>query len=198
MPGAMAELNAVGDVVLTDARAMRALAGASRLALHDALRRSGPATVDDLAGLMGLQPRDVSEDLAALEEVGLVERRTSAAGSEQATWAVIGRGVFFEIPDDDEGQSAARELSNAMLLQYVDLPRSWVRDHEPHLTRSWARAAGLLNVRLLLTAEELRDLQSTLEGVLEPFLTRPVAPPDASQVRILSYFMPEVSERERR
>jgi DNA-binding transcriptional ArsR family regulator len=192
----MAELNAVGDVVLTDARAMRALADASRLALHDVLRRSGPATVGDLAELMGSHPREISQDLAALEEVGLVEQRTPAAGSAQATWAAIGRGVFFEIPDDDEGQSAARQLSNAMLLQYVELPRSWVRDHEPHLTLSWARAAGLLNVRLLLTPDELRALQSTLEDVLEPYLTRPAPPPDASHVRILGYFMPEVSEPE--
>jgi hypothetical protein len=47
----MPEVNLVGDVVLTDPRAMRVLADASRLALHDLLRPHGPATADELAPL---------------------------------------------------------------------------------------------------------------------------------------------------
>jgi DNA-binding transcriptional ArsR family regulator len=187
------ELNAVGDVVLRDPRAMRALADAPRLALHDALRRGGPATIGDLTSPLGSQPREILEHLEALEEVGLVERRESGVESEEPKWAAIGRGIFFEIPEDAEGQSAARQLSNAMLLQYVDLPRRWVSDDEPRLAVAWARAAGLLNVRLLVNPDELRDIQVALEGLLEPYLTRQPddAPTGASHVRILSYFMPE-------
>jgi DNA-binding transcriptional ArsR family regulator len=194
----MTEVNAVGDVVLKDPRAMRALAHASRLTLHDALRRGGPATVRNLASLLGSTPRQITEHLEALEEVGLVGRREAGAGNEQK-WAAIGRGVFFEIPDDDEGQSAARQLSNTMLLQYVDVPRQWVNDVEPRLTLAWARAAGMLNARLLVTPDELRGIQSALEGVLEPYLARQPddAPRGASRVRLLSYFMPEAPLRER-
>ena len=170
---------------------MRALADSSRLALHDALRRSGPATVGELAGLSDSRPHEIEEHLSALEDVGLVERREPDVESGEPRWAAIGRGVYFEIPDDAEGQSAARELSNTMLLQYVDLPRSWVHDQEPQLTLEWARAVGLLNVRLRVTADELRALQAAIEDVLEPYLTRPAAPPDASHARILGYFMPE-------
>jgi DNA-binding transcriptional ArsR family regulator len=193
------ELNAVGDVILTDPRAMRALADGSRLALQDALRRRGTATVGDLAALLDLEPREIVQHLEALEEVGLVECHERGVEKEQTTWAAIGKGIFFEIPEGADGQDAARQLSNTMLLQYVDLPRRWVSDDEPHLTLEWARAAGLLNARILATPEELRDIQAEFERVLEPYLTRQTddASEDASHVRLLSYFMPEASRRGR-
>jgi DNA-binding transcriptional ArsR family regulator len=194
----MTELNAVGDIILREPRAMRALADGSRLALHDALRRSGPATVSDLASLLGSHSRQIREHLEALEEVGLVERGETGVENEQTTWAVVGKGLFFEIPEDAEGQSAARHLSNAMFLHYVDLPRQWVSDDEPRLTLEWARATGLLNVRVLLTPDELRDIQAEFERVLEPYLTRRAddAQGGGSHVRLLSYFMPEASQRD--
>jgi hypothetical protein len=83
-----------------------------------------------------------------------------------------------------------------MLLRYVDLPRRWVAEDEPRLALDWARAAGLFNARVTLTPDELRGLQEGLERLLEPLLTREPAdrPAEASQVRILGYFMPEAPE----
>ena len=80
-----------------------------------------------------------------------------------------------------------------MLLQYGDLPRRWVTDDEPQLPLEWARAAGLFNARLLVSPDELRHIQESLESVLERYLTRQpaAAPPGAAHVRLLSYFMPE-------
>jgi DNA-binding Lrp family transcriptional regulator len=194
----MTELNAVGDLVLTEPRAMLALADASRLTLHDALHRGGPATAGDLASRLGSQLPEILRRLETLEDAGLVERSEPKASNTQTVWSAVGKGIFFEIPEDTEGQSAARALSNTMFLQYVDLPRSWVSNDEPRLSLEWARAAGLLNVRLLVTSDELRDIQSVFEGVLEPYLTRRPddAPSGASRVRLLSYFMPELPQRD--
>ena len=50
----MPEVNLVGDVVLTDPRAMRVLADASRLALQYLFPPHGPATANDLAPLFEL------------------------------------------------------------------------------------------------------------------------------------------------
>jgi hypothetical protein len=188
----MAELNAVGDVVLTDPKAMRALASAERLALHDALRRRGAMAADDMAALLGLATGDVLDHVAALEEVGLVER-SEARSDGTDTWVAIGKGVYFEIPDDPEGQEAARSLSSVMLLQYAELPRRWVAEDEPRLPIAWARAAGMLHARVVVTPAELEDIQAALEGVLEPYLRRQPGnePGEARQARILSYFMPE-------
>jgi DNA-binding transcriptional ArsR family regulator len=173
----MPEVNSVGDLVLTEAGAMRALADPDRLALLDRLRRSGPATTAELG--------DVSEHLGELEHFGLLTR----SGDE---WSAVGKGFAFEIPDEPEGQAAGRALSKAMLLHYLDVPRKWVVDDEPELELEWVRAAGLLNARVALTAGELRHVQEGLERLLEPFLTREpdVVPAKARPVRILSYFLP--------
>jgi DNA-binding transcriptional ArsR family regulator len=182
----MPELNAVGDLVLTDPRAMRALADPFRLVLHDQLRRHGPATGAELAAHVDATEPAVEEHLRELEAVGLV-----TSGDR---WEAVGKGFVFEIPDEPEGQAAARELSRVMLLQYVDLPRRWVAEDEPRLELEWARAAGLFNARVAVTPDELRGLQEGLEQLLEPFLTRDPAPAEASHVRILGYFMPEAPE----
>jgi DNA-binding transcriptional ArsR family regulator len=184
----MPELNAVGDLVLTNPQAMRALADPVRLALHDRLRRQGPATAAELAPHVDATEPAVEEHLRKLEASGLV------TGGDR--WEAVGKGFVFEIPDEAEGQAAARELSRVMLLQYVDLPRRWVAEDEPRLALDWARAAGLFNARVTVTPDELRGLQEELEGFLEPFLTRELAdrPADASEVRILGYFLPEAPE----
>lgn len=177
----MPRLNQVGDLVLTDAGALRALADPARLAVLDRLRREGPATAAELFADVG--------DLRELARFGLVTSDDAA----EARWAAVGKGFVFEIPEDPEGQAAARELSNVMFLSSVDLPRRWVADDEPRLELDRARAAGLLNARVSATADELRDLQDALERLLEPLITRDVddLPAGAASARILSYFMPE-------
>jgi hypothetical protein len=173
------ETNAVGDLVLDEPEAMRVLADPARLALHDRLRREGPATADELGAAAQAQ-------LEELRRVGLVT-------CETGRWAAVGRGIVFEIPDDPEGQAAARELANVMLLNYADLPRRWVEETEPRLGLAWARASGLFNARVMMTPDELRELQEGLERLLEPLINRPpgLVPEDAASVRILGYFLPE-------
>jgi DNA-binding transcriptional ArsR family regulator len=180
----MTQVNSVGDLVLTDTKAMRALADPVRLALLDRLRREGPATAAELSS--SLQAGDTEGHLEALERFGLVTRQKNR-------WSAVAKGFVFEIPDDPEGQAAARKLSRVMMLNYVDLPRRWVADDEPRLTLDWARAAGLFNARLTVTPDELRGLQEGLERLIEPLITREAddGPDDAGRVRILAYFLPE-------
>jgi DNA-binding transcriptional ArsR family regulator len=181
----MTEINPVGDLVLTDPQAMRALAEPVRLTLVDHLRREGPATAAELSARVREEPEAVEAHLRELERFGFV-------AGEDGRWRAVGKGVFFEIPDDPEGQAAARRLSNVMLLHYVDVPRRWVAEDEPGLELDWARAAGLFNARVSVTADELRGIQEELERVLKPYLNRATGevPANAGRVRILSYFLP--------
>ena len=175
-------VNAVGDLVLTDPQAMRALAAPSRLAPLDRLRRGGPATSADLSAQSG--------ELEELERFGFVAR-TEVAGD--GGWKAVAKGFVFEIPDDPDGQAAARQLSNVMMERYVDLPRLWIADDEPRLELDWARAAGLFNARVTVTPDELRGLQDRLERLIEPFITREgdEVPAGARPARLLAYFLPE-------
>jgi DNA-binding transcriptional ArsR family regulator len=183
------EVNPVGDLVLTDPQAMRALADPLRLMLLDRLRRQGPATPGELSASLDTPPSSLEDHLRELEQFGLVSRE------EDGRWEAVAKGLVFEIPEDPEGQAAARELANVMLLQYADEPRRWVADVEPRLELEWVRASGLLNARVGLTPDELRGLQQDLERLLEPFLTRDPSdlPAEARRVRVLGYFLPDAS-----
>jgi predicted transcriptional regulator len=195
MPVDPARLNAVGDLVLTQPGELRALADPLRLNLFDLVRRHGPATSTELAQQTDQDPAVVEGQLRELQSVGLVE--AAAGNRDEVRWTTSVKGIYFEIPDDLEGQHAARKLSNVMLARYAALPTAWVREEEPKLELEWARAAGLFNARIDLTADELRRIQADLERLLEPFTTRSTEdmPADATAVRILAYFLPE-AERE--
>ncbi|HEX2304206.1 MAG TPA: hypothetical protein VHH57_11330 [Gaiella sp.] len=181
----MPRVNAVGDLVLTDAREFRALAEPLALTLTDRLRRDGPATTATLSHLLGAAEPELDRLLEELERVGIVARGDDG-------WRAVARGFVFEVPDDPDGQAAARGLANVMLLQYLDVPKHWVAEDEPRLDVDWARAAGLFNARVALTPDELRTVQEELEKLLAPYLTRAAddTPPDARNVRILAYFLP--------
>jgi DNA-binding transcriptional ArsR family regulator len=183
------EVNSVGDLVLTDPAAMRALADPFRLALLDRLRRQGPATAGELSSALESSPSSLEDHLRGLERFGFVSR------VDDDRWQAVAKGLVFEIPEDPEGQAAARQLANVMLLQYADEPRRWAAEAQPRLELDWVRASGLLNARVALTPDELRGLQDSLEQLLEPFLTRDAGdlPPQARRVRVLGYFLPDSS-----
>ncbi|TCO12839.1 helix-turn-helix protein [Kribbella steppae] len=179
------EVNEVGDMVLTEAAAMRALADPVRLALMDRLTRHGTATTAELAAHAGIEAEAASGHVEKLVEVGLVL-------SDGDGWRALGRGIYFEVPESGtkEVQVAARELANAMLLSNERLPRDWVEGTEPRLELEWARAAGLFNAGLSVTADELNTIQADLETLLTPYLNRTDPPADSRRVRILAYFLP--------
>jgi hypothetical protein len=174
-------VNEVGDLVLTDPRTLRALADPERLGLFDRLRREGPATAAELSS------RDSS--LEELEGLGL------ARHIGDGRWEALGKGFVFEVPDDPEGESAARQLSLTVMRSTGDLPERWIAEEEPRLEPEWAKASGLFNARVTLTAEELRGLQEGLERLVEPLISREqeLVPGDARPARILAYFLPEAA-----
>jgi len=183
------EINAVGDLVLTRASEFRALADPLALALNDRLRPTTVMQTSTLAAQVGAPDADVEARLARLEEAGIVRRDGDG-------WTAVAKGIVFEIPDaPPDAQVAARALTTTMLLQYTDAPRRWVDEAEPGLDVEWARAAGLFNAGVRLTAEELRAVQEELETLLAPYLTRGAddAPDDARRVRLLAYFLPDAA-----
>lgn len=180
-------MNSVGDLVLTEPRALLALASPSRLRIFDQLRRDGPVSAASLSTTLD---EDESSVQAALEEFA----QSGLASKAGTDWRAAGSGFVFEIPEDPEGQAAGRQLANAALLYHLNLPHRWLEDDEPRLPLEWLRAAGVFHSRVALTAQELRELQAGLERLLEPYSTRDAAPDDAKPVRILGYFMPEAHE----
>jgi predicted transcriptional regulator len=189
-------INSIGDLMLTDPQAMLALASPGRLTLLGQVRRNGPLTLAALSELTHAAQPGLLQHLETLELYGTVAR---IPGEQEDQWQAVAHGLYFEIPDDPQGQPAGRALSSAMFLEVADLPAQWVGHDEVRLSLDWVMAAGLFNARAMVTPSELRGLQVDLERLLEPFTTRPagLVPEGTAPVRALCFFMPEPRSGER-
>lgn len=192
--------NRLGDIEITDPKAMRALAHPVRLAILEHLQRHGPATATVLAPHVGATPSVTSWHLRHLAGFGLV--RDAEPGTDdrrdrrERRWQAVARGFRFEMPEDEtdeEGRSAAQMLSREMFLRSAELPARWSATVEPGLDPAWRRRAGLANTRVMVTAEEAAAIEDAIERVLAPYVTRDAAdrPAAARGVRMLRYTLPE-------
>ncbi len=193
--------NRLGDVEITDPKAMRALAHPVRLAILERLRRHGPATATQLAPEVGATPSVTSWHLRHLAGFGLVRDAEPGPDRRARRWEAVGRGFRFDVPDDpadQEGTSAARALSEQMFLRYADLPARWLADVEPGLEPTWRREAGLANTRVVVSVPELATILDAIEQVIEPYVTRdPQQRPDGSRaVRLMRYALPEAADED--
>ena len=184
----MPRVNELGDLEISDPRAMRALAHPVRLTIFERLQRHGPASVAELAADAGTTPSAAGRHLRQLAQHGLV------AGSD-GIWEAVGSGIHFEPADDDASQAAYRALARLLFLRADELPRRWMAEDEPRLDGDWLRVSGHSNARMTMTVEEAAELDAQMEKLLEPYVTRDSsdAPGDARRVRWLRYVMPEPS-----
>lgn len=185
--------NRLGDVEITDPKAMRALAHPVRLAVLERLQRHGAATATQLAPHVGATPSVTSWHLRHLAGFGLVRDAEPGSDRRERRWEAAARGYRVEVPEDEEGRSAARALSREMFVRSADLPHRWATETEPGLDPEWRRLAGLANTRVVVSADELAAIEDAIEAVLAPYVTRAAAqrPSDARGVRLLRYHLPE-------
>lgn len=185
--------NRYGDLEISDPQALRALAHPVRLAILDRLQRHGPATATQLSPYVGATPSVVSWHLRHLASFGLISDWDGATSKRERWWQATARGFRFTLPDDADGQDAARQLRGEMFARYAELPGRWLARDEPRLDSTWRRSAGMANTRVVVTADELRRLREAVEELLAPYVGRPPeeAPEDARGVRLLQYVLPE-------
>jgi DNA-binding transcriptional ArsR family regulator len=187
--------NRFGDVEITDPKAMRALAHPVRLSILEYLQREGPATATQLAPHVGATPTVTSWHLRHLAGFGLVRDAEVGPDRRQRWWEAVAKGFRFETPESGEGREAASLLARQMFLGAGSLPEQWITEVEPGLEPGWRRLAGFANTRVVLTAEELAQVQDAIEQVLAPYVTRPAGdcPAGSRPVRWLRYVMPEAA-----
>jgi len=178
--------NPHGDLVLTDPAVIRLVAEPERYAVLSHLQRHGGATADALARDLGLEEPAVEEHLNVLAEHQLVRPMGGA-------WKALGVGLLVELPDDAEGQEAARLLTTRMFVEAAGLPTPWWTDDEPRLPSDWRQVAGLINARLWMTTDEVRVLNDRIEELTAQYAKRVQAdaPDGARRVRVQCYLMPE-------
>ena len=191
---------AVGDVVIRDPRALRALAHPVRLEILERLGLDGPATATKIGAAVGVSPSAASYHLRALARFGLVTDAGGGTGRNRP-WQAAGTGFMFE---------PAEHVARVRRLRYSCCPRSSSpgvsrrpsRSSRPRssLDADWRAASHIANATLNLTADEAVEVVKQIDAVLAPYLrsSRTDAPADAVPARLLLRLFPrEMPERER-
>jgi len=189
--------NPYGDIEL-DAQGMRALAHPVRLAILFALQNDGPSTATVLAPTVGASPSVTSWHLRHLAKHGLVRDSDAGRSGRERWWEAASRGFRFTARDEAD-REAQRLLSAALAEVEGDLPGRWSSEVEPRLEPEWRSAGGRSNTRVLVTIEELTELEAAIEALLAPYVLRKDAatesvPAGARGVRLLRYVLPELRE----
>jgi DNA-binding transcriptional ArsR family regulator len=169
-------------VLITDPRAIRALAHPLRLDLIEALAALGPSTAARCGRHLGVSQASCSFHLRQLAKYGFVEEAPPGRDRRERTWQLT------EVEQAWESGPMTDQLDRVFVQREADRMIGWTgrRDGEPV---EWRDAAFVGGATLPVTAEELLRLRRDLRAVLEPYLTRltdPAARPDGARfVRIL-------------
>jgi len=159
-------------VVLTDPRAVRALAHPARLAVIDALYAGEVLTATECAERAGVSPSAMSYHLRALEKYGVVRRAAARTDGRQRPWEGAGRSLRIDV--GGSGDSPSTLAATAFLVEEsmrADRERL-VREAERAVATgdsSWFDATSYTRGRLLVTPDESRTLMERIDKILDPY-----------------------------
>jgi len=180
-----------GKIVLSDPRAIRALAHPARLAIIEALFSGDELTATECAALTGLSPSATSYHLKALERWGIVEAGQPRADGRDRPWKAKGRSI--EVSSQVPRGTVLAE--SAVLETFLDRNRALVGeflDHQASEPPEWRDAAELASSDYWLTAEELAEVSQALRSVLQPYADRRRGsrPDKSRRIRVMRLIVP--------
>lgn len=158
---------------ITDPQVMRALAHPARIAILEHLGSTGAVvTATECAGLVGLSPSATSYHLRELAKYGLVEQAPSRGDARERVWRSTTAGFSVEGDlDEPETRASQQALVDVYLTRDFARMREWTaREHEE--PKAWRDASTLMGPMLLLTAEELTEVNRRIREVLDPYRRR--------------------------
>jgi DNA-binding transcriptional ArsR family regulator len=182
-----------GRVVLSDPRAIRALAHPARLVIIEALAPGEELTATELAAVTGLSPSATSYHLKALAKWGIVQAGEARADGRDRPWKATGRSVT--ISSQVPGSAAAAEI--AIMNTFLDRNRAIATEfleHQASEPPEWRDAAELASHDYWLTADELGKAVQAIRDVLAPYeqRRRDARPEGSRRVRIARISVPRV------
>jgi DNA-binding transcriptional ArsR family regulator len=158
-----------GDrVLVTDVRALRALAHPLRNRLLGLLRLHGPSTATRLGELVGESSGSTSYHLRQLADWGFVEDAGGLGTGRERWWRARHRVTSWESEDllDQEGGAQVQdEMLRLQLTGHTRVLQAWMSQRE-ELGPQWAAAASVNDYALRLTPGQARELARELEAVL--------------------------------
>jgi DNA-binding transcriptional ArsR family regulator len=157
--------------VITDARAMRALAHPLRVALLEAMRRDGEITATQAADLLGESPGNMSWHLQTLAKYGFVEETGDGRGRSRP-WRLTSPTRSFDTGmTDPETATAGEALERTYLERIYEQMREWWSRRLTY-PRKWRRAAFMTDRVTYLTAEELAAVMEEMVAIYDRYADR--------------------------
>ena len=151
------------QLVITDPRAIRALAHPARQVVIDELFNGKVLTATECAELAGLTPSAMSYHLRALEKWGIIERADESADGRERPWKAPAASLMIS----SQSSSAGRLASQAMLRTTMEA----VADQfvEMDADDPWDDVSSMSRSRLWLTHAEAEQFNQELLGLVDRF-----------------------------
>ncbi|MGB2568749.1 ArsR/SmtB family transcription factor [Micromonospora citrea] len=161
-------------MTISDPQVMRALAHPARIAIMEHLSTlDGGATATECAEIVGLSPSATSYHLRALAKFGLVEQAPSRGDARERVWRTFSHSWMVDAGRGagPEARAAEQALVEAHAVRDMERTRDWLRraGDEP---AEWYDAALFSDTLLLLTADELVELNAAVTALFEPYRQR--------------------------
>ena len=157
--------------VITDARAMRALAHPLRVALLETMRRDGEITATRAAELLDESPGNMSWHLQTLAKYGFVEETGEGHGRSRP-WRMVSDSRSFETGMTDPDVAAAGEaLERTFIERAYDQLREWWSRRLTYPVK-WRRAAFITERVTYLTAAELAIISEEVHEIYTRYADR--------------------------
>lgn len=175
-------------MTISDPQMLRALAHPARLSIMEHLASTGAAvTATECAGVVGLSPSATSYHLRALARYGLIEEAPGRGDARERVWRSMAQSwsVMADQNADPETRAAEEAFIEAFAARGLDRVREWTRRSRDE-PREWYDAAMIHRTLLLLTADELTELNAAVVRLLEPYrrAQRTAAPEGARLVAV--------------
>lgn len=176
-----------------DSRAVRVLAHPLRARLLSELRVNGNATATTLAARLETNTGATSYHLRKLAEVGLVEETDEGHG-KQRVWAPAQQSHSWtdaDVADDPDALAAAGWLREHYWAYMGEKVARW-EDARQRWPIAWRDAAGMSDVVLELSANQVSALTEELDEAIRRHQEAALADPDPDPRRVtfLYYALP--------
>jgi len=156
------------EVVITDPRAILALAHPARLRIIDKLYGGAEMTASELADLVGKTASAVSYHLRALERWGILVRSQPRPDGRERPWRAAGRSLRLDVQSDQTQALAQGVVLGTYVTHLAEEVRAW--SHSEHtLAEEWQDVALFNRGLPWLTAEEAEDLGADLTAVVKEY-----------------------------
>ncbi|MCW3838822.1 winged helix-turn-helix domain-containing protein [Micromonospora yasonensis] len=177
-------------VTISDPQVMRALAHPARMAIMEHLSTvEGGATATECAEIAGLSPSATSYHLRELAKYGLIEGAPSRGDARERVWQAFSPSYYVESGPDagPDARAAEAALVEAHMVRDSQRVRDWIR-RAPDEPREWYQAAWFSDSLLLLTPEELVELNNAIQALIGPYRRRlRTNPPEGSRSVAVQY-----------